>query len=223
MKIQILLFAALIAFSACKNDNKEAVQKVETKELSVAEKIAQANGIDNWKNVNEIQFTFNVDRPNSHFERSWTWNPKSDDVTMITSADTVSYNRKSMDSIAMKADRGFINDKFWLLAPYNLIWDEGTTITYQDSVSTNLTNEMLNKLTITYGNQGGYTPGDAYDFYYDKDYMVQVWVYRKANQPEPSMITTWEDYQDFNGLKIAKTHNGKDNSVKLHFTNIKVK
>ncbi len=223
MKIQILLFAALIAFSACKNDNKEAVQKVETKELSVAEKIAQANGIDNWKNVNEIQFTFNVDRPNSHFERSWTWNPKSDDVTMITSADTVSYNRKSMDSIAMKADRGFINDKFWLLAPYNLIWDEGTTITYQDSVSTNLTNEMLNKLTITYGNQGGYTPGDAYDFYYDKDYMVQEWVYRKANQPEPSMITTWEDYQDFNGLKIAKTHNGKDNSVKLHFTNIKVK
>jgi len=37
------------------------------------------------------------------------------------------------------------------------------------------------------------------------------------------MITTWEDYEDFNGLKIAKTHNGKDNSVKLHFTNISVK
>jgi len=223
MKIQILLLASIISLTACKNDKNESTQKVETKELSIAEKIAKANGIDNWKNVKEIQFTFNVDRPDSHFERAWTWNPKTDDVTMITSADTVSYNRKSIDSVSIKADKGFINDKFWLLAPYNLVWDDGTTITHQDSVNTNLSNELLNKLTITYGNEGGYTPGDAYDFYYDTDYMIHEWVYRRANNPEPSMITTWEDYEDFNGLKIAKTHNGKDNSVKLYFTNIVVK
>jgi len=223
MKIQTLLFASLILFSACKNEKNETSLTVEAKESSIAEKIANANGVDNWKNVNEIQFTFNVDRPNSHFERAWTWNPKTDDITMVTSAETISYNRKSMDSVSVKADKGFINDKFWLLAPYNLVWDEGTTIFYQDSISTNLTNEILNKLTITYGNEGGYTPGDAYDFYYDKDFMVREWVFRKSNQPEPSMITTWEDYEEFNGLIIAKTHNGKDNSVKLYFTNIKVK
>lgn len=222
MKKQIFLFAVLLCLYSCKNDKNEATQEVETKELSIAEKIAKANGIDNWEKVNEIQFTFNVDRPNSHFERAWTWHPKTDDIIMVTSADSVSYNRKSMDSIAMKADMGFINDKFWLLAPYNLVWDEGTTITYQDSVSTNLTDEILNKLTITYGNEGGYTPGDAYDFFYDKDFMIKEWVFRRGNQKDPSMITTWEDYEDFNGLIIAKTRNGKDNSVKLHFTNIKV-
>jgi len=114
MKAYPLFVIALLIFSSCKQENKEATAEV--KELTIAEKIAQANGIDNWKNVNEIKFTFNVDRADSHFERSWTWNPKTDDVTMMTSADTVSYNRKSIDSLSMRADQGFINDKYWLLA-----------------------------------------------------------------------------------------------------------
>ncbi len=220
MKPYISFIALLLIFSSCKEQKNEA--NIESKELTIAEKIAKANGVDNWTNVNEIQFTFNVDRADSHFERSWVWKPKTDDVTMITSANTVSYNRKSIDSLSENADKGFINDKFWLLAPYNLVWDEGTTIKNQDSVKANLTDDIFSKLTIIYDSEGGYTPGDAYDFYYDSDYLVKEWVFRKSNQPEPSMITTWEDYEDFNGLKISKTHNGKDNSVKLYFTNIKV-
>lgn len=220
MKTSLLIVLVSLTLFTCKNQKNEPIGETKTVEMTVAEKIAQANGIDHWKDVNEIKFTFNVDRPNSHFERSWIWNPKTDDVTSITAVDTFSYNRKTIDSVARKSDRSFINDKFWLLAPFNLVWDEGTTITYQDSVKTNLTNEVLNKLTIVYGSEGGYTPGDAYDFFYDKEFMVKEWVFRKANQPDPSMITTWEDYDNFNGIKIAKTHNGKDDSVKLYFTNI---
>lgn len=219
MKLRILYITTLLIVSACKNK----AQKAETKELTIAEKIAKTNGIDNWTNVNEIKFTFNVDRTDSHFERSWTWKPKTEEVTMMTSADTISYNRKSIDSLSTATDRSFINDKFWLLAPFNLVWDEGTTINYQGAANTNLTDEVLSKLTIVYGDEGGYTPGDAYDFFYDENYMIKEWVFRKSNQKEPSMITTWEDYEDFNGLKIAKTHIGKGNSVKLYFTNISVK
>ena len=138
MKPYIYLIATLLIFLSCKNEKKEIVAK----ELTIAEKIAKANGIDNWKNVNEIQFTFNVDRKDSHFERSWIWSPKTDDITMMTSADTVSFNRKSVDSLTTAADRSFINDKFWLLAPFNLVWDEGTTISNQDSIKTNLTDEV---------------------------------------------------------------------------------
>lgn len=218
MKLRISFIMALLIIFSCKNET----QKNDLKELTIAEKIAKANGIDNWNKVKEIKFTFNVDRKDSHFERAWIWNPKTDDVTMINSSDTVSYNRKSLDSLTTPADRGFINDKFWLLAPYNLVWDKGTTITNLGPTNTNLTNEVLDKLTIVYGAEGGYTPGDAYDFFYDEDYIIKEWVFRKSNQKEPSMITTWEDYEDFNGIKIAKTHIGKDNSVKLHFTNISV-
>lgn len=218
MKLYLSLIVIVLTVSSCKNETK----KTETKELTIAERIAKANGIDNWKNVDEIRFTFNVDRKDSHFERSWVWKPKTGDVTMITSADTVSYNRKSIDSLTTAADKSFINDKFWLLAPYNLVWDEGTTISNEGKGKTHLTDETLDKLTIVYGSEGGYTPGDAYDFFYDENFIIKEWVFRKGNQKEPSMITTWEDYEDFNGLKIAKSHLGKDNSVKLYFTNISV-
>ena len=78
------------------------------------------------------------------------------------------------------------------------------------------------KLTIVYGNEGGYTPGDAYDFYYDEDYIVDEWVYRKGNASAPSMITTFSDYQDFGGLNIATSHSDKEGNFKLYFTDIKV-
>ncbi|MBT8303656.1 MAG: hypothetical protein KJP09_04230 [Bacteroidia bacterium] len=218
MNSKIVLASLLVIVFSCKNNPST----IETDEFTISEKIAKASGIDHWGNVNSIQFTFNVDRADSHFERSWKWNPKTDDVIMMTKTDTVSYNRSTLDSISTRADKGFINDKFWLLAPFNLVWDKGTTITYEDSVKVNLSDNILNKATTVYGSEGGYTPGDAYDFYYDDNYMVREWVFRKGNQEEPSMITTWEDYEDFNGIKIARTHMGKDNSVKLYFTNIKV-
>ena len=37
------------------------------------------------------------------------------------------------------------------------------------------------------------------------------------------MMTTWEDYEDFNGIKISKTHMGPKGDLKLHFTDVQVK
>lgn len=217
---RVTLFFILAILLSCKSDEKET--KKEVKILSTAELVANANGYEHWKDVEEIQFTFNVDRTDSHFERSWIWKPKTHDITMISAGDTINFNHKKVDSTSIKADSGFINDRYWLLAPFNLVWDEGTTVTTEDSVSAPLSEDILNKLTITYGSEGGYTPGDAYDFYYDSNFLIKEWVFRKANQPEPSMMTTWEDYEDFNGITISKTRHGKDNNVKLYFTNIKV-
>lgn len=222
MKINISSLMVLFLILGCKYSSKEVITENDSKKLTIAELIAYANGYEHWKNVHEIQFTFNVDRDDNHFERSWTWKPKTDEITMTSPKDTVVYNRKSMDSITMKTDKGFINDTYWLLAPFNLVWDEGTNITTQDSVMAPLSSSMLNKLTIVYGSEGGYTPGDAYDFYYDTNFIIKEWVFREANQEEASMLTTWEDYEAYNGINIAKTHIGKDKSVKLYFTNIKV-
>ncbi len=80
----------------------------------------------------------------------------------------------------------------------------------------------MQKLTIVYGNEGGYTPGDAYDLYFADDYMLKEWIFRKGNQKEPSMATTWEDYAEINGLKLAQTHKNNE-GFKLYFTNLEVK
>lgn len=218
----------MILFLACKTETKEpnTDTKTDSEEISdpsFSELIANAHGFENWTHVNEIQFTFNVDRDSNHFERSWTWNPKTDDVRLINDTDTIQYNRTSVDSLSLDADQAFINDKFWLLVPFQLVWDEGTTISEPTKEIAPISTTQLNKITLTYGNEGGYTPGDAYDIFYSDDYIIKEWAFRKGNSEEPSMITTFENHEDFNGLKIAKDHKMAEGDFNLYFSNVNIK
>lgn len=220
------LFAVLISglmLVNCKSEKKEEVSKPE-KEASIMEKIAQANGYENWKNIEELRFTFNVDRDSSHFERKWIWNTRAHEVTGISLGDSAAYDRRAIDGSLTKVDAAFINDKYWLLAPFQLLWDQ-QSFTYEHSevATAPMSQKPMQKLTIVYGDEGGYTPGDAYDFYFGEDYLVKEWVFRKANQEEPSMVTSWEDYADYGGLKLAKTHKKPDENFSLYFTDIEVK
>ncbi|RMA57802.1 hypothetical protein [Ulvibacter antarcticus] len=229
-----LIFILCIALStiACNNNNHKADTKGSREfipdhdanpNLTTAQQIAYANGVTHWKNVSEINFTFNVDRGENHFERSWNWKPKTNDVMMRSTSDTIRYNRSQMDSIIKKTDAAFINDKYWLLAPYNLVWDQGTEFSEKKNMVSPISKDTLDLLTITYGNEGGYTPGDAYDLYFGKDYRIKEWVFREGNDSIPSMTTTWEDYENFNGIEIAKMHKDSTGNFKLYFTNISVK
>ncbi|MGB3774825.1 MAG: hypothetical protein WA951_06175 [Leeuwenhoekiella sp.] len=236
MKYIITTAALMFTLLACKNETKpesapvmdnDMAQSAE-EELSPAQEkgkeIAMASGADEWDKVNELKFTFNVDRGESHMERSWIWNPQSKDVKMMSDKDTVSYNRdKEMDSIATNADKAFINDAYWLMPQMHLLWDKDATITVQDTATAPISNTQMKKITITYPDQGGYTPGDAYDFFYGEDNMIKEWIYRKGNASEYSMVTTWDDYKDYNGLDIATMHSSKDGKTKLYFTGIDVK
>ncbi|WP_420602502.1 hypothetical protein [Flagellimonas sp.] len=218
------LFAILsvLFLWSCKIEPKKVEQK-EIQQKTILEKIAHAHGYDNWKSVKEFTFTFNVDRDSSHFERTWKWKPKTNDIIAITGGDTLAYNRKSMDSIALKTNGGFINDRYWILAPFNLIWDSGNfTHELAENQKAPISGDTMQKLTIVYGNEGGYTPGDAYDFYFKDDFIIREWVFRKANQVEPSMTTTWEDYAEIKGLKLAQDHKKAEEGFSLNFTNLAV-
>ena len=214
------LFSILLLFlllSSCKNDKKEnPVEPVA--ELSTAQKIAKAHGIDQWKKVSKIEFTFNTSRG----ARSWSWEPRTQNVTLISKGDTISYNRAKIDSTSLDADRAFINDKYWFLAPFQLVWDKGTTISDPIKTTAPISDVEMNKITLIYPSEGGYTPGDAYDFYFGDDFIIKEWTFRRGNAEEPSLITTWEDYQDFQGLKLSKMHKNDADDWKLFFTGIKV-
>ena len=77
-------------------------------------------------------------------------------------------------------------------------------------------------ITITYPIEGGYTPGDAYDIYFDENYLIKEWTYRQGNSPEPSLSNTFENYQDFNGIKIAIDHKKDNGNWNLNFTDVSV-
>ncbi|WP_223032902.1 hypothetical protein [Hanstruepera marina] len=222
MKKLIILFACGFLILACKSDKKENQTK-ELIELTPAEKIANRYGFQNWNNVEYVTFRFNVTKDSSHFQRLWEWNPKTNDVVLITQSDTLKYNRNKLDDTFINADKAFINDKYWLLAPFNLVWDSGTTISEPEKSVAPLSNKELNKLTLTYSNTGGYTPGDAYDFYFTDEYVIEEWVYRKGNTPQPSMMTTWEDNQEFNGILISKSHKKTTDNWELYFSDVEIK
>ena len=213
-----LLLLSLLLFVSCKSETK-----TEIKELTTAEKIASAHGFEKWRDVTSIKFTFNVDADSTHFERKWLWKPKSNEVTLFKdSINSIVYKRTEVDSLTAQTDSGFINDKYWLLAPFNMIWDKGTTFSEPIKESAPISKKILNKITLTYTGKGGYTPGDAYDFYYNDDFIIQEWIFRKSNDPKPSMATTWEDYEDVNGIKIAKSHKKAEGNWNLNFTDIQV-
>ncbi|MGC1473736.1 MAG: hypothetical protein WA775_14170 [Psychroserpens sp.] len=233
----LIMFCFFATTLACKTDNKQnsstdssisntstSLSTSENNELTAAERIANAHGYKKWKDVKEISFTFNVDRGENHFERSWTWQPQKKYVVSAISKDSIyMYTRTNMDSTSIAVDKSFVNDKFWLLVPFQLVWDEGTTISEPVKAIAPISKVELNQITLTYTGDGGYTPSDAYDIFYDDNFMIKEWVFRKGNIAEPSMITTFENYEDYGGIKIAKDHKTPEGDFNLYFSNIKIK
>ncbi|WP_378185408.1 hypothetical protein ACE939_10020 [Aquimarina sp. W85] len=228
----LLVIVAISCNTTTKQDesssNDTTITKNETvkitKELTEAQKIANAYGYKHWDSIRELSFTFNVDRNGNHFERSWYWNRDKDEVTLLSQKDTLTYNRSKVDSSSQKTDQAFVNDIYWLLTPFNIATDEGTTVNYTTQKIAPIGKDTLNQLTLTYANEsGGYTPGDAYDFYYTNDYQIKEWVYRAKNGTQASMITTWENEQDYEGITIPTVHQNEDKTFQLYFTNISLK
>ncbi|WP_100614237.1 hypothetical protein [Confluentibacter citreus] len=219
MKNAILIILTILCVSCNKNQKNVS----ETKELTIAEKIANAHGYVHWKNVSKIEFTFNVDKDSSHTERSWIWEPKRNNISFLADKDSiVNYNRTKIDSTKINLDKSFINDKFWLLIPFQLVWDKNTTISEPIKTEAPISKTQMNKITLTYPNDGGgYTPGDAYDLYYGDDFLINEWVFRRGNDENPSLANTFETYQVYNGLKLATEHK-MANGMNINFTNIKV-
>src|SRR5690606_24027094 len=147
-----LLILLTLLLASCKRIQRKSEIPANTplaKEMSLAERIANAHGYENWKNVSKIEFIFNVNRGENHSERSWSWEPKKDIVTFSADS-TVVYNRNDMDSTSIKIDRSFINDKFWLLIPFQLVWDKGTSISEPVMAEAPISKSQMHKITLTY-------------------------------------------------------------------------
>jgi len=220
MKKLFIIPFTFILIIACKNDRNNKSSEIDS--LTTAQKIANVHGFEKWHKVKSFAFTFGGKKDDPQSGRSWVWNPKTNDISLRNGDETITFNRNNMDSTTVKIDKAFINDKFWALIPFQLIWDKGATISEKISAHSPVKNEVCFKITITYPNEGGYTPGDAYDIYFNHDYIIREWSYRKANSPEPTLSNTFENYKDFNGLLIAQEHKKSEGDWNLLLRNIKV-
>ncbi len=155
--------------------------------------------------------------------RNWVWNVKENTVTLNSPAQNITYRRDTIQSEAMKAiDRKFINDQYWLLFPYHLVWDSSAIITEKENATMPLAKTPAKMLTIQYQGTAGYSPGDAYDLYVDNNNMIKEWTYRKGGVAETSLATTWEENIEISGLTLAMNHKNPESKFRIYFTGVKV-
>ncbi|MGY5848873.1 hypothetical protein [Salegentibacter sp. F14] len=217
MKRAVLLLSLVFIF-ACKNDKNQN----NTSEDTIDYKIAKAHGFKNFEDVKEIKFTFNVKTGDSvRTSRSWHWSTGKNQIRLTEGDVSRTYIKDgSIADDEKELDKKFINDSYWLLFPFQIIWSNAQ-ISEEKITKAPISKEEMRSITVSYPSEGGYTPGDSYEIYYQDDLILKEWVYKSADGSRESP-TTWEDYQDFNGLKIAKSHKSPDGSFELFFTGIEV-
>src|SRR5690606_13083585 len=214
MKSSHLLLALLCA--ACGPASQENTD-------SLPQKVASAYGIEHFEEVDEIRYTWNVRRDSATvISRSWVWNPLSGEVAYSGPDTTVSYFLSDKDSNLNDIDSRFINDKYWLLFPFQLAWDTGYDYEVSEGEKTPISGDPATKLTIVYNHEDGYTPGDAYDLYLDEQHQIKEWVFRRANGPTGRAMT-WENVQEHDGIRVALDHRDDQGNLVLWFSDVEVR
>ncbi len=175
-----------------------------------------AQGLDRFAQVEELRFSFVVQRTDSRTERHWEWRPQEDRVTLTQGESRVSWVRGEMadapEAVAT-ADRRFVNDSFWLLWALHASWapDAGLERVDEDTVRLSYPAEG-----------GGYTPGDVYVIDHDDRGLTTQWAFHRGGSEEPSLVCTWEDYRQVGPLTIAANHRN-EGGFHLSFEGMAVK
>lgn len=219
-----LLFTVLIGCKDNQSKSEDANNSItkNSEELPITTQIANANGIEEFKELEELNFTFNVKVNDTlRAERAWKWFPKSKKIQLTENGESISYTQgDSLAEKALAADQKFINDSYWLLFPYQLMWSDFES-TYNEKGISPISNEEMKMLTVSYKGKGGYSPDDSYHIFFGEDNMIKEWTYVSSTGRE--LTTTWEDYETYKGIPIAKMHKSADSSFQLYFTDIKLK
>ena len=217
MMIRLLMFAVLILASTSWAQTRPPV----------AEKMAKTFGIDSWGQIEAIRYTFNIELPGLKASRTWTWEPKANRVTFEGKDKSgkqvkVTYVRSEIDSqpenVKKEVDPGFVNDQYWLIFPFHVIWDTGASVEDKGKQKLPLGNGTADQLVVKYPS-GGYTPGDTWTLFVGADNQVQQMLFRHGGDAKPSVvIATWEGYKKAGPILISTEHHGTADGKKFQLT-----
>jgi len=200
----------------------------------IRHQIADAYGLGSWSNVDQIRYTFNFEAGPKKAARTWTWEIKTDKVTFEGTDAAgkpvkVSYARASMPPDVVKdVDPNFINDQYWTLFPFHLVWDKDVTVEDKGMTAdpTGKTKGKVRKVTVNYPKTGGgYTPGDMYDLFVGADNRVVAWNFHRGGVEKPTLTVTWADYKMAGPILFSTDHRGTytGNPIHISLTDVAVK
>ena len=204
--------------------------KSHSRDADIRHTIAEAYGSQNFENIEQIRYTFNVQIGERQIRRSWVWQPQIDRVTFESDNATkpTTYYRDKMSSTASadqlkKIDKWFINDNYWLLFPLRIARDNTVQVKDLGRKALPMGTGDAQCVVATFPAVGGYTPGDVYELYLDDTGLITHWVYRRSGATQPTRITTWEDHRKIGPLFIALNHRGSEPNFRVWFTDVALK
>jgi hypothetical protein len=202
---------------------------------AIVEKLAKTYGLDSFGQIEAIRYTWSAQFPGVDVSRTWTWEPKTGQVTYEGKDKDgkpvkVTYLRSQLssqpDNVKNDIDPGFTNDNYWLIFPFHVYWDTGATVTDEGMQKLPLGKGSAEKVVVKYPSDVGYTPGDTWTLYVGSDGRVEEFRYDRGGPKKPSVvITTWAGYKKAGPLLISTEHRGTADGKPFHlwFSNVAVK
>jgi hypothetical protein len=201
----------------------------------IAEQMAKTYGLASFGQIEGIRYTFNAELPGVKLSRTWEWYPKTDTVSYAGKDKQgkpvkVTYQRAQLgsqsDAVKNEIDPAFINDQYWLLLPFHVIWDGSATVTDAGLHKLPIGNGAAEQLVMKYPSQGGYAPGDTWELYVGTDKQVEQMIYHRGGTAKPSIvIATWADHKKAGPLLISTDHRGTADGkpVRVSLSDVSVK
>jgi len=108
-------------------------------------------------------------------------------------------NKESYSLLEYKAYEYFVNDTFWLIAPFK-VRDNGVVRKYVDI-------KEGRGLLVTY-TSGGVTPGDSYLWILDENGFPKAWRLWTSNVPVGGLELSWDGWIKMNDTWFSTLHEG---------------
>jgi hypothetical protein len=184
----------------------------------IADQMAKTYGIDSYEKIEGIRFTFNAELPGVNLSRSWEWNPKTDTVSYAGKDKEgkpvkATYQRSQLgsqsDAIKNEIEPGFVNDQYWLLFPFHVVWDNSAVVTDEGMQKLPVGDGSAERVVVKYPSEGGYSEGDTWELFVGADKRVEEFIFRRGGDRKPSVvIATWADYKKAGPLLFSTDHRG---------------
>jgi hypothetical protein len=202
----------------------------------IANEIAKAYGVDSWDKVEAVRYTWHAQFPGVDVARAWTWEPKTGQVSFEGKDKDgkpvkVTYPSNQLASqpanVKDEIEPGFINDQYWALFPFHVVWDGSSTVTDDGMQKLPIGTGSARRVTVKYpAEAGGFTPGDTWTLYVGKDNRVEQFVYHRGGDKKPSVvIAKWIAYKKAGPILFATDHPGTADGkpLRIFLTEVAVK
>lgn len=195
-------------------------------------KIAQTYGFDQFNQVEAIMFTYNLSNDSTSIARHWIWNVKDNEIhyegndadgNMIDYSYVQGEKGEARPELEAQINSWFINDQYWLLYPYHLVWDKSAQITPVGTANLPIPPGKANELVVFYPEESSPMSGDTIKLFYDSSYQILQWVFYQAGPESSRLATTWDANSAVGPLMLSFERYNADSTFHVLYTGVAVK